>query len=128
MYDIGYDAYRQTEVHVKAANASPAELVLMLMTGLLDEIDRAEGHMRAKNYYKKGECIKKSMRILSGLTVALDENQGGTLAQNLKQLYQYCGRRLTKASIRNNPDDLQEVRKILTELQTGWQGFAARQA
>lgn len=126
MYDMGYDAYRQTEVNVKAASASPAELVLMLMNGLLDEIDRAEGHILAKNFNKKGESIKKSMRILSGLTVALDPEQGGALAQNLKQLYQYCGRKLTRASIRNNLDDLAEVRKILRELQEGWQGFARR--
>ncbi len=126
MYDMGYDAYRQTEVSVKAANASPAQLVLMLMDGLMDELDRAEGHIRAKNYYQKGLSIKKSMRILSGLTVALDTDQGGALANNLRQLYQYCGRQLTKASIRNNLDELAQVRNILQEIHTGWVGFSKR--
>jgi flagellar protein FliS len=126
MYDFGYDAYRQTEITVKASNANPAQLVLMLMDGVLDEIDRAEGHIRAKNFYQKGQSIKKSMRILSGLTVALDTEQGGPLAANLRQLYQYCGKQLLKASIRNDIDELNNIRKILKELHTGWVGFAQR--
>lgn len=126
MYDMGYDAYRQTEVSVKAANASPAQLVLMLMDGLMDELDRAEGHMQAKNFYQKGLSIKKSMRILSGLTVALDSEQGGMLANNLRQLYQYCGRQLMKASVRNSQEDLVKVRAILKEIHAGWVGFAQR--
>ena len=41
MYDSGYDAYRQSEIQVKAATASPAQLVLMLLDGLMDELARA---------------------------------------------------------------------------------------
>ena len=126
MYDTGYDSYRQTEITVKAANASPQQLVVMLMDGLMDELDRAEGHMQAKNYARKGEAIKKSMRILSGLSVALDLEQGGNLAAHLKQLYQFCGKRLMKASIRNDVAELQQVRKILSEIREGWVGFARR--
>nr|WP_321241436.1 flagellar export chaperone FliS [uncultured Tolumonas sp.] len=128
MYDTGYDSYRQTEITVKAANASPPQLVIMLMDGLMDELDRAEGHMQARNYARKGEAIKKSMRILSGLSVALDLEQGGNLATHLKQLYQFCGKRLMKASIRNDAAELQQVRKILHEIRTGWIGFAKRHA
>ncbi len=126
MYDTGYDSYRQTEITVKAANASPQQLVVMLMDGLMDELDRAEGHMQAKNYVRKGDAIKKSMRILSGLSVALDLEQGGNLAIHLKQLYQFCGKRLMKASIRNDVAELQQVRKILSEIREGWAGFARR--
>lgn len=126
MYDTGYDSYRQTEITVKAANASPQQLVVMLMDGLMDELDRAEGHMQAKNYLRKGDAIKKSLRILSGLSVALDLEQGGNLATHLKQLYQYCGKRLMKASIRNDVAELQQVRKILNEIREGWVGFARR--
>lgn len=126
MYDTAYDSYRQTEITVKAANASPQQLVVMLMDGLMDELDRAEGHMQAKNYARKGEAIKKSMRILSGLSVALDLEQGGNLALHLKQLYQFCGKRLMKASIRNDVSELQQVRKILSEIREGWVGFAKR--
>jgi flagellar protein FliS len=128
MYDTGYDSYRQTEITVKAANASPPQLVIMLMDGLMDELDRAEGHMQARNYARKGEAIKKSMRILSGLSVALDLDQGGNLALHLKQLYQFCGKRLMKASIRNDAAELQQVRKILLEIREGWIGFAKRHA
>jgi flagellar secretion chaperone FliS len=128
MYDTGYDSYRQTEITVKAANASPAQLVIMLMDGMMDELDRAEGHMVARNYASKGEAIKKSIRILSGLSVALDIEQGGNLATHLKQLYQFCGKRLMKASIRNDVAELQQVRKILNEIREGWVGFAKRHA
>jgi flagellar protein FliS len=126
MYDIGYDSYQHTEITSKAASASPAELVVMLINGLVDELDRAEGHIKAKNYMKKSACIKKSMRMLSGLSVAIDLENGGQLASNLRQLYQFCGKRLMKASIRNDLQELENVRKIVSQLREGWVGFAQR--
>jgi len=83
---------------------------------------------RRKTTCAKAMRLKKDMRILSGLSVALDLEQGGNLATHLKQLYQFCGKRLMKASIRNDVAELQQVRKILSEIREGWVGFARRHA
>ena len=128
MYDTGYDSYRQAEIQVKAATASPAQLVLMLLDGLLDEMSRAEGHLLARNFERKGASIKKCMRILGGLDVSLDRQQGGEVAENLHNLYRFCGRRLFKASLKNDIDGIRQVAQLLRTVREGWLGFAARVA
>lgn len=126
MYDTGFDAYRQSEVEVKASTASPAHLVLMLLDGLLDELARAEGHLQARNFERKGESVKKSMRILGGLDASLDPSKGGPLAENLHQLYAYCGRRLFKSSLRNDLEGIRHVAALMRNIRDGWAGLAQR--
>ncbi|WP_409421713.1 flagellar export chaperone FliS [Pseudaeromonas sp. ZJS20] len=128
MYETGFDAYRQSEIQVRAATASPAVLVLMLLDGLLDELARAEGHLLARNYERKGNSIKKSMRILGALDASLDRSQGVELAENLHQLYAYCGRRLFKASVRNEAAGFGEVADLMRNIREGWEQVAARAA
>lgn len=128
MFDTGYDSYRQSEIQVKAATATPAQLVLMLIDGLLDELARAEGHLLARNYERKGHCVKKCMRLLGGLEVSLDQRQGGEVADNLLRLYRYCGQRLFKASLKNDVEGFRQVTALLRTVRDGWQGFASRVA
>ena len=82
----GYDAYQFAATQAKAASADPHQLVLMLMDGLLDEIARAEGHILARQYERKGQSINKCLQILGGLDSALDMDKGGELASNLHRL------------------------------------------
>ena len=128
MYETGFDAYCQSEIQVRAATASPAALVLMLLDGLLDELARAEGHLLARNYERKGNSIKKSLRILGALDASLDRPQGGELAENLHQLYAYCGRRLFKASVRNEVEGFRQVADLMRNIREGWEQVAARAA
>ncbi|ENO3978585.1 lateral flagellar export chaperone LafC [Aeromonas veronii] len=120
----GYDAYRFAATEAKAASADPYQLVLMLMDGLLDEMARAEGHILAKQFERKGVAINKCMQILGGLDSALDMEKGGELSVNLHRLYDYCGQKLFEISVSNNVEGFVEVRKILQELKEGWEAMA----
>lgn len=126
MYDTGYESYRQSEIDVKASTASPAQLVLMLLDGLMDELARAEGHMLAKNYYRKGESVKKCMRILGGLDASLNQDQSSELVSNLHKLYGYSKRQLFRANVRNDVDGFRQVARLMGDIREGWQGFATR--
>ncbi|MGL5907541.1 MAG: lateral flagellar export chaperone LafC [Shewanella sp.] len=126
--DDGVDAYKFASVDAKAASADSYQLVLMLMDGLLDEIARAEGHILAKQYERKGQAINKALQILGGLDSALDMELGGELASNLHRLYDYCGQRLFEISVSNDVAGFVEVRKILGELKEGWEGMAQHHA
>lgn len=66
----GYDAYQFAATQAKAASADPHQLVLMLMDGLLDEMARAEGHIQARQFERKGQAISKCLQIW-GLDSAL---------------------------------------------------------
>ncbi|EKP0299597.1 lateral flagellar export chaperone LafC [Aeromonas veronii] len=120
----GYDAYQFAATQAKAASADPHQLVLMLMEGLLDEMARAEGHILARQFERKGQAISKCLQILGGLDSALDMDKGGELAANLHRLYDYCGQRLFEISVSNNVEGFAEVRKILQELKEGWEAMA----
>ncbi|MFP7410505.1 lateral flagellar export chaperone LafC [Aeromonas veronii] len=120
----GYDAYQFAATQAKAASADPHQLVLMLMEGLLDEMARAEGHILARQFERKGQAISKCLQILGGLDSALDMEKGGELASNLHRLYDYCGQRLFEISVSNNVEGFAEVRRILQELKEGWEAMA----
>lgn len=120
----GYDAYQFAATQAKAASADPHQLVLMLMDGLLDEMARAEGHILARQFERKGQAISKCLQILGGLDSALDMDKGGELAANLHRLYDYCGQKLFEISVSNNVEEFAEVRKILQELKEGWEAMA----
>ena len=41
--DSGYDSYQQVDLDAQAAAANPHQLVIMLIDGLLDEVERIRG-------------------------------------------------------------------------------------
>lgn len=123
-HDDGMAAYQQAATHARAASANPHQLVLMLIDGFLDELSRAEGHMQARQYERKGRSVAKCLDILGGLDSALDMEQGGELALNLHRLYDYCGHRLFEISTANQIDGFSEVRSIIGELRAGWESMA----
>ena len=128
VFDQGFDAYQQTATNAKAATADPYQLVLMLVDGLLDELARIEGHIEAKQYERKGKSMAKALQILGGLDSALDMENGGELADNLRRLYDYCGQQLFEVSVHNDITKLKGVVHILTELKGGWQAMAKAHA
>ncbi|AJR07808.1 flagellar export chaperone FliS [Photobacterium gaetbulicola] len=123
MDDSGFDAYQQVEVEAQAAAASPYQLVLMLIDGFMDNLTRAEGHMAANRLKERGEAIGKCIDIIGGLNSALDMRQGGELAQQMNQLYDFCSMRLFEASVHNDAGKLGEVRTVMGNIQQGWHNF-----
>lgn len=121
--DSGYDSYQQVDLNAQAAAASPHQLVVMLIDGLLNEVERARGHMAAGRLAQKGESINKCMNILVGLDSALDMENGGEIAENLHQLYDFCQLELFNASVHNDLDKLTNVERVMSNIREGWIGF-----
>ena len=122
MYDFnsGVDAYQQTNIEARAATADPHKLVVMLIEGFLDEMERAQGHIKGQRFEHKGKSISKCMDILAGLDSALDVEQGGEVAENLHNLYEYCALTLYKVSINNEVEQLSSVFTVMENLRQGW--------
>ena len=120
------NAYRNVGVESIVESASPTQLVLMLYEGAIAAIASAQQHIRLKNVAAKGEAVSKAISIIdSGLRASLDLSVGGELAQNLSELYQYMGRRLVQANLKNDPAALDEVRLLLQQLRSAWESLAA---
>ena len=69
MYEVqdGYSQYKEVDLAARTAAASPLELVLVLFSGLMDELERAKSHIAAKRFEKKAQSINKCIDILNAL-------------------------------------------------------------
>ncbi|UUM32305.1 flagellar export chaperone FliS [Vibrio japonicus] len=123
LMDSGYDSYQQVDLDAQAASANPHQLVVMLIDGLLDEIERIRGHLAAGRLAEKGASINKCMNILIGLSSALDDENGGEIATNLQQLYDFCQVELYYASTQNDADRLTNVERVMGNIREGWVNF-----
>lgn len=118
-----YDSYQQVELDAQAASASPHQLVVMLLDGLLDEIERIRGHIDTGRLAQKGAGINKCMNIIIGLDSALDTDSGGEIAEHLHQLYDFCQLELYQASIHNDLNRLATVEQVMNNIREGWVNF-----
>lgn len=123
LMDSGYDSYQQVDLDAQAASATPHQLVVMLIDGLLDEVERIRGHLAANRLAEKGASINKCMNILIGLSSALDEENGGEIADNLRQLYDFCQVELFYTSVQNDTSRLDNVERVMGNIREGWMSF-----
>lgn len=120
MIDEGLGAYQHSKNHAQAASASPHRLIQMLLEGLLENLSRARGYMERGQVSDKGMTISKCLDILNGLSVVLDAEKGGEVTQELYRLYDYCGRRLFEANLKNDLAGIDEVVSLITQILEGW--------
>ena len=115
--------YQTVNVNAQVSEADPHRLIQMLMEGGLQRIAQAKGAMQYGNTPLKGELIGKAVAIIGGLQDALDIKQGGEVAANLNELYQFMQQRLAQANLNNDPALLDEVANLLREIKEGWDGI-----
>jgi flagellar protein FliS len=115
------DAYKDTKVRTAIDDATPHQLVKLLLDGALERIALASGAMARGDIALTGEAIGKSISILDNLRVSLDHEQGGAVAANLEQLYDYMTRRLLEASVAQDAELLAEVMGLVKEIKSAWE-------
>lgn len=112
--------YQKVNGVAQTSEASPHRLVQMLMQGGLDRIAQAKGAIARNDAAQKGVLIGKAIGIVGGLREGLDlENQAEALA-DIDSLYAYMSKRLVEANIKNDPEILDEVARLLITLKEGW--------
>lgn len=114
-------AYQRVGVETGVESADPHQLILMLFEGAQEALAKARMHMRHHEVAEKGQMISKAIMIIDhGLKASLDMNAGGDLAIKLQALYDYMTHRLLVANIQNNPEIVNEVNGLLSELHGAW--------
>jgi flagellar protein FliS len=124
MSGSGLQHYRNVGAYGNLAEASPVQVVQVMLDAVLSRIAEASGHIERGEVAAKGEKIGKALAIIEALMLGLDKERGGDLAQNLERLYDYASRTLLKANLENRPDLLKEVVSLLREIKLGWDGIA----
>jgi flagellar protein FliS len=112
--------YQSAGVASAANCANPYQLVEMLLTGAVDRIARARGHMLRSEVLPKIEAIRSAISIVEYLRISIDMQGGGQIARNLCNLYDYMLQRLTKANADNDPVILDEVSALLRDIKSAW--------
>ena len=113
-------AYKATKNQSAIDDASPHQLIAMLLEGALERVATAAGAMGRGEVALSGESIGKTIGIIDSLRVSLDPEQGGEIAGNLSALYDYMTRRLLEANATKDPDMLGEVAVLLKEIKAAW--------
>jgi flagellar protein FliS len=121
-------AYARIGLETGVAAASPQRLVVMLYDGALAAITEGRAHLIAGRTAPKGRALGKAIVIIDeGLKAALDPTQGGAIARQLMDLYDYIAQRLLLANARNDVALLDESARLLGELRDAWASLAERQ-
>jgi flagellar protein FliS len=123
----GANVYAQMGIETGVVSASPNKLIIMLYDGAISASRNAIMYMQNSDIQHKGEMLSKAILIIeSGLRLSLDKKAGGEIAQSLDALYAYMSQRLTLANIRNNPQMIEEVIRLLSDLKSAWEAIEAQ--
>lgn len=109
-------AYFKTGV----STVDQGQLLIMLYDGALKFLQRAKEKMQEKDYAAKGILISRVMDIINELSSALNMEQGGSLAENLNNLYFLCTTRLLQANLKMDIALLDSVADILSGLRSAY--------
>jgi flagellar secretion chaperone FliS len=122
----GASAYAKVGVETGVLAANPHKLIVMLFDGALVAVATAIEQMKNKDIPGKGMSISKAIMIIdNGLRASLDKNVGGEIAANLDALYEYMSHRLLVANLNNQPEVLEEVHRLLSELKSAWDAIGS---
>ena len=85
------NSYRNVGLETSVSQASPHHLVGLLFDGLIQSLNATKGHIQSANFEEKGRSVGRAVRILEeGLKAALDMQNGGEIAANLRSVYDFC--------------------------------------
>ena len=109
-------AYKDNSVSTQ----NKGRLIVLLYDGAIKFLKLAIKEMESGNQEAKGQYINRATDIITELNAILDMEQGGEIAANLRKLYTFMNGRLTQANIKQDPNMVRDVIKLLEELNEGW--------
>ena len=115
--------YRQTGVSSAVLEASPHELVTLMLAGARERARLAIACLERGDLPRKAQAISEAGAIIGGLDGALNLEAGGEIADGLQALYDYAQRRLAAANAFNDPEPLFEVDNLLGEIESAWRAI-----
>lgn len=121
MFIEGSSAYEKISLETSVAQASPHQLIVLLFDGALNAIKLSIGYLQKGKIAEKGKAISKAINIIdNGLKSSLDFEQGGEIAANLSDLYQYISQQLMLANLNNDEEKLHACFDALNNVADAW--------
>jgi flagellar protein FliS len=115
MFENGYQRYRQVQLET----ASPVDLVIKLYDGVIRFVTLAEKALAKKDYAQANTCLLRAQDIIDELNYNLNMDTG-TIAHNLRSLYNYFNTTLLEANVKKDGSSLKNILAMLISLRDAW--------
>lgn len=113
-------AYQSVSVHGGVAKSDPHGLVMMLMDACAERLTIAAGCIERRETARKAKLLHSCVTIIAELRGCLNLAEGGPLAVNLGDLYDYMMRQLLLANVSSDASLVKEVLGLLNEIRSAW--------
>lgn len=113
-------AYRSVSAHGAVADADPHALVLTILDAALARVATARACIERRETRRMAELLHSAVVLIAELRGSLNLQDGGPLAQNLSELYDYMARRLIHANLNSDAAAVAEVLSLLGEIRGAW--------
>ncbi|HEX4267986.1 MAG TPA: flagellar export chaperone FliS [Steroidobacteraceae bacterium] len=113
-------AYRSVSAHGAVADNHPHALVLTLFDATLERLNAARACIERSETRRMASLLHSAVVLIAELRGSLDLQNGGPLAQNLSNLYEYMTRRLMHANLNSDAEAVTEVARLLVEIRGAW--------
>ncbi len=120
MVDSGVDAYRKIDVKARVESASPGQLIVLLLEGLLRSLVEVRSAIIDKDLQKKGERLSSAMSIVLALRESLDDSVESELPHNIDLLYDYIQRKMIEINQTMDVNSIDEIVELVITLKSGW--------
>lgn len=119
---MAQEAYKNTRI----MTASPLELILILYNECISSLQKAEDAFDrgatndTSRFQEISNNILHAEDIITELSISLDMEQGGEIAENLYKLYDFMISHLSEANVKKIKQPITEVRELMMELLNSW--------
>jgi flagellar protein FliS len=103
---------------------SPGRIIVLLYDGAILALRRAAEAIENRDWQTKSRCLSRARDILWELNQSLNLEAGGSLAQNLRCLYNFLQRCIGEINISNDLVRLEKAIGILEDLGGAWKKVA----
>ncbi|HCA40759.1 MAG TPA: flagellar export chaperone FliS [Aminobacterium sp.] len=101
--------------------ASKEQLLLITYDIGIKNCRAAELALSKGELEEANSCVLRAQEVVRELTITLDVDKGGEIAENLLSLYDFMYRQLIEGNMKKAPDIISLVRGMLEELRDTWE-------
>ena len=113
-------AYQSVIAHGAVANADPHALVLTILDAAVGRLAAGRTCIERRETRRMAGLLHSAVILIAELRGSLNLRDGGALAQNLSDLYDYMARRLIHANLNSDAGAVAEVQSLLSEIRGAW--------
>ena len=117
---IAANAYKNTEIATSVSSANTNELILLVYDRVLENLRLGKKELE-NNHPGIEEFTVASELINLGLLASLNDQKGGEIAQNLRNIYLWAMHSIIDARLTKSCEKVEEIINVLNNLRQAWE-------